>query len=66
MSDVTVKEAPWFSGLKRSEWRSLGAANLGWLFDGFETYALILTAGTVIHEARTRRQARARSRSWSA
>jgi MFS family permease len=50
MSDVMVKEAPWFSGLKRSEWRSLGAANLGWLFDGFETYALILTAGTVIHE----------------
>jgi MFS family permease len=50
VSDVMVKEAPWFSGLRRSEWRSLGAANLGWLFDGFETYALILTAGTVIHE----------------
>lgn len=50
MSEVLVKQAPWFSGLGRSEWRSLAAANLGWLFDGFETYALILTAGTVLHE----------------
>ncbi|MCW2946215.1 MAG: major facilitator superfamily 1 [Actinoallomurus sp.] len=50
MSGTMVKKAPWFSGLQRSEWRSLLAANLGWLFDGFETYALILTAGTVLHQ----------------
>jgi MFS family permease len=50
MSDVMVKEAPWFKGLGRAQWRSLLAANLGWLFDGFETYALILTAGVVVHE----------------
>jgi MFS family permease len=50
MSDVVVKEAPWFSGLQRSQWRTLMAANLGWLFDGFETYALILTAGAVLHQ----------------
>jgi len=34
--------------LSRAQWRSLAAANLGWLFDGFETYALILTASTVL------------------
>jgi MFS family permease len=40
----------WTKGLTRTQWRSLFAANLGWLFDGFETYALILTAGTVLHQ----------------
>jgi MFS family permease len=51
MSDVTAAErAPWYRGLGRAQWRSLVAANLGWLFDGFETYALILTAGTVLHQ----------------
>jgi len=34
--------------LSHAQWRSLIAANLGWLFDGFETYALILTASTVL------------------
>jgi len=34
--------------VSRDQWRSLIAANLGWLFDGFETYALILTASTVL------------------
>jgi MFS family permease len=37
-------------GLGRQQWRSLVAANLGWLFDGFETYALILTAATVLKQ----------------
>lgn len=36
------------TGLNRQQWRTLVAANLGWLFDGFETYALILTAATVL------------------
>ena len=38
----------WREGVTQSQWRSLIAANLGWLFDGFETYALILTASTVL------------------
>ena len=51
MSEVAAAErAPWYRGIGRSQWRSLIAANLGWLFDGFETYALILTAGTVLHQ----------------
>lgn len=51
MSDVAATvRAPWYRELNRSQWRTLGAANLGWLFDGFETYALILTAATVLHQ----------------
>jgi MFS family permease len=36
---------PWYRTVDRSQWSTLIATNLGWLFDGFETYALILTAG---------------------
>ncbi|HZZ45908.1 MAG TPA: MFS transporter [Pseudonocardia sp.] len=49
MSDIDVARSSWRAGLERSQWRSLIAANLGWMFDGFETYALILTASTVLH-----------------
>jgi MFS family permease len=44
MSDATMTE-PWHRSLTPTQWKTLLAANLGWLFDGFETYALILTAG---------------------
>ncbi|MCT2587711.1 MFS transporter [Actinophytocola gossypii] len=43
-----VREVAWYRSLDRSKWRALVAANLGWLFDGFETYALILTAGVAL------------------
>ena len=38
-------ELPWYKTLTSNQWRMLLAANLGWLFDGYETYALILTVG---------------------
>jgi MFS family permease len=46
MTDVstgTPSELPWHKSLTGAQWRTLIAANLGWLFDGYETYALILT-----------------------
>jgi MFS family permease len=43
MSDTAVTGA-WYRLLTPTQWKMLLAANLGWLFDGFETYALILTA----------------------
>src|SRR5882757_8286957 len=43
-------EGPWYSALSRSQWNALIASNLGWLFDGFETYALILTAGVALRQ----------------
>jgi MFS family permease len=39
---------PWYRSLTRSQWNTLAASNLGWLFDGFETYALILTVGPAL------------------
>lgn len=49
MTEVQT-EAPWYRSLDRTKWRALIAANLGWLFDGFETYALILTAGVALKQ----------------
>jgi MFS family permease len=42
--------APWYRLLDRRRWATLFAANLGWLFDGYEIYALILTVGVALHQ----------------
>jgi MFS family permease len=41
---------PWYRSLNRQQWRTLIAANLGWLFDGYETYALILTVAVAMRQ----------------
>src|ERR1051326_7126535 len=41
---------PWYSAIDRSQWNTLLASNLGWMFDGYETYALILTIGAALHQ----------------
>src|ERR1700690_2276409 len=41
---------PWYKSLTRQQWNVLAASNLGWLFDGFENYALILTAGPALRQ----------------
>lgn len=41
---------PWYRTLDRTQWNTLLASNLGWVFDGFETYALILTVGVALHQ----------------
>src|SRR5271170_559842 len=45
-----VGAGPWYSALDRSQWKALAASNLGWMFDGYETYALILTVGVALHQ----------------
>ncbi|MGF6775400.1 MFS transporter [Paraburkholderia sp. GAS334] len=46
---VTINDgvAPvvWYRSINRQQWSALVASNLGWFFDGYETYALILTVG---------------------
>jgi MFS family permease len=42
--------APWYRTLNREQWRVLLSSNLGWLFDGFEIYALFLTVGFALHQ----------------
>ena len=41
---------PWYRVLNRRQWNTLIVANAGWLFDGYETYALILTAGLTFQQ----------------
>jgi MFS family permease len=56
MADAPLKiseiEAPqsWYRTLNRTQWNTLLASNLGWIFDGYETYALILTVGVALHQ----------------
>lgn len=51
MQNISASESrPWYRSLSRGQWNALLASNLGWLFDGYETYALILTVGVALHQ----------------
>ncbi len=41
---------PWYRSLNRSQWNTLIASNLGWLFDGYETYALVISIGVALRQ----------------
>ena len=49
ISGGTAAATPWYKALTPKQWYTLLAANLGWLFDGYETYALLLTVGPAMH-----------------
>ena len=42
--------APWYRSITNSQWKTLLASNLGWMFDGYETFALVLTAGVALRQ----------------
>jgi len=50
MSDITAGTQPWYRSLNRNQWNTLIASNLGWLFDGYETYALIIAVGVALRQ----------------
>src|SRR4030095_6623233 len=50
MADTVAGAAPWYSPLTRTQWKTLLASNLGWMFDGYETFALILTVGVALRQ----------------
>src|SRR4030081_1519393 len=50
MTDITAGSQPWYRSLNRSQWNTLIAANLGWLFDGYETYALVISVGVALRQ----------------
>jgi MFS family permease len=51
MPDVALTASlPWYRGLDRTQWNTLFAANLGWMFDGYEAYALVLTVGVALRQ----------------
>ena len=45
MTDIAAGSLPWYRALTPGQKRTLIATNLGWLFDGYEAYALFLTVG---------------------
>jgi MFS family permease len=49
-SIATATHDPWYGTLTRIQWKTLAAANLGWMFDGYETFALILTVGVALRQ----------------
>jgi MFS family permease len=49
LSDQAIS-LPWYRSLNGDQWRVLIASNLGWLFDGFEIFALFLTVGFALHQ----------------
>jgi MFS family permease len=46
----TIESGPWYRSLNRTQWQALIASNLGWAFDGFEVFSLILTLGLALHQ----------------
>ncbi len=48
--EAIAASVPWYRTLNREQWRVLFMSNLGWLFDGFEIYALFLTVGFALHQ----------------
>ena len=46
MTTATVAGSqPWYRSLDANQWKTMIASNLGWVFDGYETFALILVVG---------------------
>ncbi len=50
MSSAAAAGQTWYRTLDRAQWKTLVAANLGWVFDGFEAFALILTVGVALRQ----------------
>src|SRR5690348_8844384 len=54
MREVTTESsqspAPWYKELNRGHWRVLMASFCGWVFDGYENYALFLIAAPALRQ----------------
>lgn len=51
MSTAALADSqPWYRSLDANQWKTMFASNIGWMFDGYETYALILTVGVALHQ----------------
>jgi MFS family permease len=51
MATATVAGSqPWYRSLDANQWKTMIASNLGWMFDGYETFALILVVGVALRD----------------
>jgi MFS family permease len=46
----SLASTPWYRSLGGAQWKALLASTLGWTFDGFEVYSLILVVGVALHQ----------------
>jgi MFS family permease len=56
-SRLTGQRTPWHAGLTSKHWRTLWGSYLGWIFDGYEAYALIVTLPVAMKALLTSEQA---------
>jgi MFS family permease len=50
MAATVGKARLWSASIDSSAWRALAASWLGWMFDGYETYALVLVMVTAVRQ----------------
>ena len=50
IDEATKAGLAWYRTLNATQWKTLLASNLGWVFDGFEAFALILTVGLAMRQ----------------
>jgi MFS family permease len=51
MSTATVNGSqPWYRSLDANQWKTMIASNIGWMFDGYETFALILVVAVALKQ----------------
>ena len=51
MTTATIAASqPWYRSLNATQWKTVFASNLGWTFDGYETFSLILVVGVALHD----------------
>jgi MFS family permease len=48
-STATTEAAAWHAGLTPKHWRVLWGSYLGWIFDGYETFALVVALPPALH-----------------
>lgn len=50
MATTVVRADSWTTSISRASWTALAASWLGWMFDGYETYALVLVMSPAVHQ----------------
>lgn len=50
MTETVAIAEPWSTSIGKAGWRALAASWLGWMFDGYESYALILVMGVAVRQ----------------
>ena len=48
MAATVARAASWTTSIDKAGWRALAASWLGWMFDGYETYAIVLVMGQAV------------------